>query len=170
MGCRKFGQRSQKRLEKAGFQCHGLKMETAAGELFKIFDRTVEEVWIELQKIIPPEFRRHIDAIQFLIYDKPPTELLADLPEDLAEFPEELCGLHVGTPITDALITSPDLQPIRVYLFRRALVDLVEDELEESPGEDPIAFLKEEIAVTLLHEIGHSFGLSEDDLERLGYD
>jgi predicted Zn-dependent protease with MMP-like domain len=49
----------------------------------------------------------------------------------------------------------------RVYLFRKALL--------EEAGHDELR-LKEEIAITLLHEVGHFFGLEEEDLERLGFD
>lgn len=137
----------------------------APPDLRSIFDDVVAEVWGHLQTLIPAEFKGHINSIQFLIYDEPPPELIADLPPELAEFPDELCGLHVGTPITEASVMSPDINPIRVYLFRGALIDLVEDDPDDS-----VAALKEEIAITLLHEIGHSFGLDEGDLERLGYD
>lgn len=134
-------------------------------ELLADFDRIAGEVWDELKKIIPPEFEPTIAQIRFIVLDEPPQELLDDLPEELAEFPEELCGLHVGTPITKNSIILPDPMPARVYLFRWALMDQIEPD-----DEDPEGTLREEIAVTLLHEVGHYFGLEEEDLERLGYD
>lgn len=134
-------------------------------DLTERFDEIALDVWNELQKIIPPEFKDIIAQIHFMLLDEPPADLLADLDEDLAAHPHELCGLHVGTPITKASITAPDPMPVRVYLFRWALLDLIDPN-----DEDPEAVLREEIAITLLHEIGHYFGLEEDDLERLGYD
>lgn len=142
-------------------------MEEHEDELFNRFDEIAAEVWNDLKTIIPAEFRSHIDLIQFFIEDEPGADLLSDLPEDLAADPESLCGLHVGTPITLASITSPDPQPTRVFLFRYALVDLIDPDLPMSEQEEG---LREEIAITLLHEIGHYFGLEEDDLTRLGYD
>lgn len=134
-------------------------------ELLADFDRIAGEVWDDLMKTIPAEFKPLIAQLQFIILDEPPDELLEDLPDDMAERPEELCGLNVGTPVTKNSVTTPDPMPTRIYLFRWALMDQIE------PDEaDPEGALREEIAVTLLHEVGHSFGLEEDDLHRLGYD
>lgn len=134
-------------------------------ELLEDFDRIAHDVWDDLKKRIPAEFQALISQIQFFILDEPTPELLADLPEDLAERPDELCGLNVGTPVTQATLTSPDPMPTRIYLFRWALMDQIDPE-----DPNPEATLREEIAVTFLHEVGHSFGLEEDDLQRLGYD
>lgn len=142
-------------------------MEEIDDPLFIQFDRIASEVWSDLKKIIPDEFKSHIEGIQFFVEDEPSPELLTDLPEDLAADPESLCGLHVGTPITLASIVAPDPQPTRVFLFRFALVDLIDPDLPLDRQEEE---LREEIAITLLHEIGHYFGLEEDDLARLGYD
>jgi predicted Zn-dependent protease with MMP-like domain len=132
--------------------------------LQKRFDSLALEVWRDLQKIIPAEFQDEIGKIHILMMDEPTPDLLADLPEELAEEPEFLDGLHVGTPMTEVSFLAPESEPVRVYLFRKSLCDGLDGEPD---GEE---ILREEIAVTLLHEIGHYFGLSEEDLERLGYD
>ncbi|MBX3039518.1 MAG: metallopeptidase family protein [Bdellovibrionaceae bacterium] len=131
------------------------------------FDALVHEIWASLLELIPEDLKSHFHKIQILIEDEPPPEVLADLAgTELAEYPEELCGLHVGVPLPEELITSPDLFPTRVYLFRKALVAMC----EYDGTVEALDLLKEEIAVTLLHEVGHFFGLDEEDLERLGYD
>lgn len=133
-------------------------------ELLDNFDVIANEVWEDLKKIIPKEFNDRMERVEFWIYDEIPDDLLVGLPEEVASHPEEICGLHVGTPLTEASATTPELEPVRIYLFRWAHVDLLLPEDKE-----PEKILRSEIAVTLLHEIGHFFGLSEEDLDRLGY-
>jgi len=53
-------------------------------------------------------------------------------------------------------------------LFRGPIMRLAREEASESQG-DFHEHLLEQIRITLLHEIGHHFGLDEDDLEALGY-
>lgn len=128
------------------------------------FDKIAKAVWQRLRDTALAPFREHVDKIEFYIMDKPTAEMLLGLPEETAEYPEEICGLHVGVPITQSSIMDPQWEPTRVYIFRAALLDLIAED------EDQGHALREEIAVTLLHEIGHYFGLEEDDLERLGFD
>ncbi|NJL23793.1 MAG: metallopeptidase family protein [Calothrix sp. SM1_5_4] len=84
---------------------------------------------------------------------------------EFEEEPETLCGLHLGVPLPEASMIEPPLYPVRVYLFRMALLDMV----DYDGSDEALADLREEIAITLLHEIGHYFGLGEDDLDRLGF-
>lgn len=68
-------------------------------------------------------------------------------------------GLYVGTPITQREAGGPAL-PDRIVLFQRALENQAHDLRE----------LRDEIVVTLKHEVGHHLGFEEDDLARHGYD
>lgn len=129
-----------------------------------LFDKIARDVWRHLQDTLLAEFREHIEKIEFYIMDQPTKEMIAGLPTDITDHPDEICGLHVGIPITQTSVMEPQLEPTRVYLFRYALLDLIAED------ENPEKSLREEIAITLLHEIGHYFGLDEDDLERLGFD
>ena len=59
-----------------------------------------------------------------------------------------------------------------ITLFRRGIVDLAggwEARTEEGCAVGGEVAIREEIRITLLHEIGHHFGLDEDELDRLGY-
>lgn len=129
------------------------------------FDKLATEVWRNLLPLIPQELAIHFDKIQILVEDAPSPELLADLDEELAEDPEAICGLNVGIPLTEQSLTFPSPFPSQVYLFRRAIQDLADYDGSRASERR----LREEIAVTLLHEIGHFFGLSEADLERLNF-
>jgi predicted Zn-dependent protease with MMP-like domain len=62
--------------------------------------------------------------------------------------------------LPDKSASYPDPFPDRVVIFRRAL-------LEDFPK---AADLKREIRITLIHELGHFFGMDEDDLAARGYE
>ncbi len=131
------------------------------------FDAIANQVWRDLLPLISDDLKSHFDKIQIRIENFPSRDVLDDLKgTELAEHPDELCGLHVGVPLTEQSVMAPDLLPTLVYLFRNALIEF--SECDGTPAGR--ARLREEIAITLLHEIGHFFGLSEEDLHRLGFD
>jgi predicted Zn-dependent protease with MMP-like domain len=132
--------------------------------LYPRFDELAAEVWRDVMALLPLDLRPVISRIQFLIEDEISEELKSELSDSVDPSSEEVCGLHVGVPITHDSVMTPSWEPPRVYLFRFAILNLLE------PVDDNAEIhLKYEIAVTLLHEMGHHFGLSELDLDRLGY-
>lgn len=128
------------------------------------FDRLLESVL----ETLPDELHRLLDEAPLVVEDTPSAELLRamGLPEA-----DDLCGLHEGLSRTERSVDHPTLPDV-ITLFRRGIVDLaggwepVTSEGQIMGGESAV---REEIRITLLHEIGHHFGLDEDDLERLGY-
>ena len=89
------------------------------------------------------------------------------------EDPADLCGLHSGIPLTERSVSDPGGEIETISLYRLGIVEAAggwrrwqDDEGRSWGGIDRV---REEIRITLLHEIGHHFGLDEDDLERLGY-
>jgi len=87
--------------------------------------------------------------------------LIADLParEDVATgLDPRLLGLFVGTPYPELSGVGGAAHLTQIVLFRRNLERVAED--EES--------LREQIRITLLHETGHFFGMSEEDLDEVG--
>ncbi|QOJ00753.1 MAG: metallopeptidase family protein [Phycisphaeraceae bacterium] len=127
------------------------------------FDALMEEAIEDL----PPSLRELIEEVPVIVLDRPTPEMLRSLgiPPDDTAAASELCGLHTGTALTERSVTRDDL-PSDIHLFREGIIDLAGG--FEGDGADDAVY--EEIMVTLLHEIGHHFGLDEDDLERLGYD
>lgn len=118
------------------------------------FDELLER---ELARL-PPDLRDLLQEAPLVIEDHPSPQLLRELgPETIAS--DELCGLHTGIPLTERSVHHTDLETI--HLFRDGIVAM-------AGGFDDDA-LAEQIRITLLHEIGHHFGLDEDDLEALGY-
>jgi predicted Zn-dependent protease with MMP-like domain len=78
--------------------------------------------------------------------------------DENAEDPD-LYGLFEGVPLTDGGPGPGDL-PNRIAIYRRPLEADFRDEAQ----------LRDEIRITVLHELGHYFGLDEARLEELGYE
>ncbi len=115
------------------------------------FDRAVAEALDE----VPAEFRPYLDNVVVEVRARPDRRLMHE-----QDVPNDLLGLYVGIPLEDKSVQSRQMLPDRIYIFRDNLTDMCESRDE----------LIQEIRVTVLHEIGHHFGLDEDQLEQLGYD
>ena len=104
---------------------------------------------------VPAEFRPWLEGVPVRVEDWAPDTLLDALgvPED-----ETLYGLYSGRPLTEGPPQTGDLPPL-ITLYRGPLLANCVDE------ED----LRREIAVTVLHEIAHHFGIGEDRLRELGW-
>ena len=92
--------------------------------------------------------------IAIVVEDQPSPELLAEME---LEPPDSLYGLYQGTPLTDRGWNYGNTLPDRVTLFQGPIEEDSED------AEDVIVC----VAETLIHEIGHYFGLSEDEIEEI---
>jgi predicted Zn-dependent protease with MMP-like domain len=106
-------------------------------------------------KDLPEEFREKLTNVAIIVEDYPSQELVEQLqlePEDT------LFGLYEGVPMTERGFGEP-LLPDRILIFQKA----IEDEC------DSVDEIKEELKITLVHEIAHFFGLSDEYLEELGY-
>lgn len=106
----------------------------------KRFDRLVEQA---LERL-PEVFRKKLTNVAIIVEDRPPRELGR---EDL------LMGLFHGVPLTEKS-TFYSTPPDRVYLYQKNIEAVCSSDEE----------IRREIRDTLLHELGHYFGLSEDDL------
>jgi predicted Zn-dependent protease with MMP-like domain len=76
-----------------------------------------------------------------------------------------LCGLHEGIPLTEKSVERSAELPEQMMLFREGIFAVAADRR----GQVTDSRLQRQIHITLLHEIGHHFGLDEDDLARAGY-
>jgi predicted Zn-dependent protease with MMP-like domain len=74
------------------------------------------------------------------------------------EDPFELSGLYEGVPLTERSVDQSGTLPERIRLFRRPILD------EWAGGTDSIEHL---VAHVLVHEVGHHFGLSDEDMHAL---
>lgn len=106
---------------------------------------------------IPPGFRPYLEDIAI---DIEPMPSKRDLEETGIEDPGELMGMYHGTPLTERSVESDLRLPDRISIYQRNIEAACETADE----------IIEEIHTTVLHEIGHHFGLDEDDLFEVGFD
>ena len=111
-----------------------------------------------------------LEQLQLIVDDVPEQSLLDQIDID---DPTNLCGLHTGIPLTERSVEDAPTLPTSIHLFREGILKMAggwepwtDDDGEPMGGDD---IVQEEIVITLLHELGHHFGLNEQDLERLGY-
>ena len=117
-----------------------------------VFQQVVDEVLAEL----PPDLHKALDQVQIVVQDSISRDLLdrIGLPPD-----EELYGLFDGVALPDKSSENDQTFPDRVFLYRKCLE-------EDFPKR---AELKQEIRVTLIHDLGHFFGMDEEEIEKRGY-
>jgi len=123
-----------------------------------------DELLSRLIDDLPQPLRERLEEVPVIVEDEPPAELMRHLGLDRRRV--ELCGLHSGIPLTRRSVEHSGQLPDRINLFRGPIMRMVH---RRAGGRATIDDLEQQIRITLLHEIGHHFGLDEDDLRRLGY-
>ena len=111
-----------------------------------------ERLLVEAVALIPKRFRREIKNLALVVEDEPSLELLDEME---IEPPDTLYGLYQGTPLTERTWQYGNQLPDRITLFQRPIEEDCEDE------DDVRAVIGE----TLIHEVGHYFGMSEEEIE-----
>ncbi len=106
---------------------------------------------------VPAEIGQHLDNIIISVRKRPSKKLLREM--DVSE-DDTLFGVFEGIPLIERSVTSPPLFPDSILLFQEPLEAACET----------IEQLEEEIEVTVVHEIAHFVGMSEERLAELGYD
>ena len=116
----------------------------------KAFERLVDEAL----QTIPARFREAMDNVAVVVEDEPSDELLdeMEIPDD-----DTLYGLYQGTPLTERTWTEGSRLPDRVTIFQRPIE-------EDAESEDDIVWM---VGETVIHEFGHYFGLSEEEIEAI---
>lgn len=128
-----------------------------------IFDDCFRRVFAGL----PQRIRELIeDELAVIVDDQPSESILDDLERDEGErpTPDGLLGLHTGVPLTEWSVEDTAREPTTIHLFRLGILNEARQSDRNDAGE-----IERQIRITLLHEVGHHFGLDEDDLDRLGY-
>ena len=103
---------------------------------------------------IPADFRDAMQNIAVVIEQEPSPEQLAEVE---LEPPDSLLGLYQGTPLTERQWAHGNVLPDKITLFQRVI------EADSESDDDVIVAIGE----TLIHEIGHYFGLSEEEIEAI---
>ena len=116
----------------------------------KEFERLVEAALAD----IPRRFRRAMRNVAVVVEDEPDAELLRSLDIDP---PDTLFGLYQGTPLPERGWGYGNSLPDRISIYQRPIEDASESSDE----------IVETIAETVIHEFGHYFGLSEEEIEEI---
>jgi predicted Zn-dependent protease with MMP-like domain len=119
----------------------------------KDFARALREALLEL----PPMFRDALENVAVVVEEWPADDLLNELgvsPDDT------LYGFYHGVPLPERSVLDSGLLPDKISVYRGPL-------MEDFPDRNELC---RQIRITLLHEIGHYFGMDEEELSRLGYE
>jgi predicted Zn-dependent protease with MMP-like domain len=116
------------------------------------FNELVEAALEEL----PEEFAKFIEEVPVEVQDQPDASQLRQARVSGGGL---LLGLYVGRPRTMRSVEDSGALPDVIYIFQQPIETVCNSEEQ----------LIRQVRVTVLHEIGHHFGLNEDDLTRLGY-
>ncbi|CAN5557339.1 metallopeptidase family protein [soil metagenome] len=105
---------------------------------------------------LPPQFADALNEVPIEIRDRPSPAMLKSLGLNHDEL---LLGLYHGRPITERSVEDSGRLPDVIYIFQ--------EDVELASESEPD--LIEQVKTTVLHELGHHFGMSEEDLDALGY-
>ena len=104
---------------------------------------------------IPEDFRRRMENVAVEVEDRPSRALLRSMGVPAGE---SLYGVYEGTPLTERGAEEP-MSPDRIVIYRRHLLDDFGGDADE---------IVRQVRLTVLHEIGHHFGLDEDAMGDAG--
>lgn len=108
----------------------------------------------EALETIPQRFRDAMQNIAIVVDDEPTPDQLESVE---IEPPDTLLGLYEGIPLPERQWAHGNTLPDKITLFQRPIE-------ESSDDEDDLVVC---IGETLIHEIGHYFGLSEEEIEEI---
>jgi predicted Zn-dependent protease with MMP-like domain len=117
-------------------------------QFYKLVEAALEE--------LPEQFAAFLEEVPLEVRDQPDESQLRSARVGRNGL---LLGLYVGRPRTVRSVEDSGTMPDVIYIFQRPIETVCNSEEQ----------LIRQVRVTVLHEIGHHFGLSEADLERLGY-
>ncbi|MBL9096427.1 MAG: metallopeptidase family protein [Alphaproteobacteria bacterium] len=128
-------------------------------EIYELSAPTLEDIEVLAREVydrLPEEFRERCGDVLFRVEDFPDDDVIEEME---LETQYDILGLFQGTAITDAQESDPvPREPNIVYLYRRPILD----EWSESH-----ILLGDIVTHVLIHEIGHHFGFSDADMERI---
>mgnify|MGYP000504201733 CR=1 FL=1 len=113
----------------------------------------IEEIAHQAYASIPEELSRHVDDVVIRIEEFPDEEILREMG---LESPFELLGLYSGVSLDQQSVSAAPQDIDRIFLYRSPILDYWCES-----GED----LTHIVRHVLIHEIGHHFGFSDDDMQ-----
>ena len=122
------------------------------------FDEQVDKVLARM----PPQIHELLEQVPMHVEDYPSEEVMHDR---RVRYRDNLCGLYTGIPLTQRSIQHSGTLPDVITIYREGVVRAAADRRGQVRNDR----LREQIRITILHELGHHHGLTEDDLRELGY-
>ena len=111
-----------------------------------------ERLVAEAVDLIPRRFRREMKNLALVVEDAPSADLLEEM--EIAP-PDSLYGLYHGTPLPERTWGYGNTLPDRITIYQQPIEEDCEDEDE----------MRKMVGETLIHEVGHYFGMSEEQIE-----
>lgn len=127
------------------------------GEVPRLSRAEFEELVARAVKLLPRRFLARLENVDVVIEDEPTDE---DLELAGVEPGGTLLGLYHGVPQSERGSWYGSMLPDRIVIYQRPIEAVARNRRE----------IQKEIRITLMHEIGHHFGLGEDELSEAGYD
>lgn len=127
-------------------------------QLREFFDQQMELVVADL----PASIQALLDEAPLMVEDHPSEAILRQMG---VQDRSHLCGLFSGIPLSRQSVEIPFQLPNYIFIYREGICRLSGC---RAPHQNTVE-LRRQIRITVLHEIGHHFGLTEDDLAELGY-
>ena len=121
--------------------------------MIEISRQEFEALVAEVLETLPAVFVHRISKVEIVVEPEPPREIREQLPRGV------LLGLYQGTPLTRESTFRPYSMPNRISLYQRNIERICRNRIQ----------IRKQVRKTLLHEIGHHFGLKEVDLRKVGY-
>lgn len=118
----------------------------------------IEALAYDALEVIPDILRRHVTNVVLQVEDFPDDEVMTEME---LESPFDLLGLYSGVSLDHKSISDANATPDMIFLYRRPILDYWCES-----GED----LPHIVRHVLIHEIGHHFGFSDDDMDRIEQD
>jgi predicted Zn-dependent protease with MMP-like domain len=113
-----------------------------------------QQLVVEAVTLIPKRFRREMKNLALVVEDEPDETLLDEMEIEPAD---SLYGLYQGTPLPERTWDFGNNLPDRITIYQLPIE-------EDCADEDEIRAV---IGETLIHEVGHYFGMSEDEIEEI---
>ena len=104
---------------------------------------------------LPELFRQHLQSVLLRVEEFPSDDVVDEM-ELESEF--DILGLYQGVPLGEKSSSASGSMPDMIFLYRRPIL-----EYWAETGES----LEHVVTHVLVHEVGHHFGLSDDDMERI---
>ena len=114
---------------------------------------------------LPDEFARRLDNVDVVVATRPSRETLRRM--GLEPGRGTLLGLYHGVPQTRRTTRYGNVGPDQIVIYREPVVAAAADAVADGDDADLDAAVRDQVRRTVLHEIGHHFGLGEADLRRL---